>query len=58
MCENGAIPLLGIAVYFYGHIFLETSARLGFRVIWIEMEHGFMTFADAVECGPTSSKFQ
>jgi hypothetical protein len=45
-------PLEGIAVYFYDPILLETTARLGFRVIWIEMEHGCMTFADDVECGP------
>jgi hypothetical protein len=25
MCENGATPLQGIAVYFYDPIFLETT---------------------------------
>lgn len=47
--ENASKPLLGIAVYFYDPIFLEMAARLGFRVIWIEMEHGFLTFAEAAD---------
>jgi 4-hydroxy-2-oxoheptanedioate aldolase len=47
--ENGGVPLLGIAVYFYDPPFLEMAARLGFRVIWIEMEHAFITFAEAAD---------
>jgi 4-hydroxy-2-oxoheptanedioate aldolase len=47
--ENGCTLLLGIALYFYDPIFLEMAARLGFRVIWIEMEHGFLTFAEAAD---------
>lgn len=47
--ESRSLPLLGIAVYFYDPIFLEMAARLGFRVIWIEMEHGFITFAEAAD---------
>ncbi len=47
--ENRSAPLLGIAVYFYDPIFLEMAAHLGFRVIWIEMEHGFLTFAEVAD---------
>jgi 4-hydroxy-2-oxoheptanedioate aldolase len=47
--ESDAPTLLGIAVYFYDPIFLEMAARLGFRVIWIEMEHGFISFAQAAD---------
>lgn len=47
--ESRTGPLLGIAVYFYDPIFLEMAARLGFRIIWIEMEHGFLTFAEAAD---------
>jgi 4-hydroxy-2-oxoheptanedioate aldolase len=47
--ENGSATLLGIAVYFYDPIFLEMAARLGFRIIWIEMEHGFISFAEAAD---------
>jgi len=47
--QSGSAPLLGIAVYFYDPIFLEMAARLGFQVIWIEMEHGFITFAEAAD---------
>lgn len=47
--ESKSTPLLGIAVYFYDPIFLEMAARLGFRVIWIEMEHGFISFAQAAD---------
>jgi 2-keto-3-deoxy-L-rhamnonate aldolase RhmA len=42
-------PLLGAAVYFYDPIFLEIVARLGFDVVWIEMEHAFITFAEAAD---------
>jgi len=49
MKEKGPVPLLGIAVYFYDPIFLEMAARLNFRVLWIEMEHGFITFAEAAD---------
>ncbi len=46
--ESGA-PLLGIAAYFYDPIFVEIAAKLGFRVLWIEMEHAHITFAEAAD---------
>lgn len=46
--ESGA-PLLGIAAYFYDPVFVEIAAKLGFRVLWIEMEHAFITFAQAAD---------
>lgn len=46
--EYGA-PILGIAAYFYDPIFVEIAAKLGFRVLWIEMEHAFITFAQAAD---------
>jgi 4-hydroxy-2-oxoheptanedioate aldolase len=42
-------PLLGAAVYFYDPIFLEIAAHMGFKVIWIEMEHAAITFAEAAD---------
>jgi 4-hydroxy-2-oxoheptanedioate aldolase len=42
-------PLLGAALYFYDPIFLEIAAHLGFKVIWIEMEHAAITFAEAAD---------
>lgn len=42
-------PLLGVATYFYDPIFLEMAGRLGFDVAWIEMEHAFITFAEAAD---------
>lgn len=42
-------PLLGAALYFYDPIFLEIAALSGFRVIWIEMEHAGITFAEAAD---------
>lgn len=42
-------PLLGASVYFYNPIFVEMAAHLGFDVIWIEMEHAFITFAEAAD---------
>lgn len=49
VATSSSLPLLGIAVYFYDPIFLEMAARLKYRVIWIEMEHGFITFAQAAD---------
>ena len=40
-------PLLGAAVYFNDPIFIEMCAYLGFSVMWIEMEHSHITFAEA-----------
>lgn len=42
-------PLLGAALYFYDPIFLEITALLGFQAIWIEMEHGHITFSEAAD---------
>jgi 4-hydroxy-2-oxoheptanedioate aldolase len=42
-------PLFGAAVYFYDPIFLEIAAHMGFKVIWIEMEHAAITFAEAAD---------
>lgn len=40
-------PLLGAAVYFDDPIFIEMCSYLGFSVMWIEMEHSHITFAEA-----------
>jgi 2-keto-3-deoxy-L-rhamnonate aldolase RhmA len=42
-------PLLGAALYFYDPVFLEIAALTGFKVIWIEMEHAAITFAEAAD---------
>ncbi|MGA2889510.1 MAG: aldolase/citrate lyase family protein [Terracidiphilus sp.] len=47
--DNGGKTLLGAAVYFYDPIFLEICAHLGYKAIWIEMEHGHITFAEAAD---------
>lgn len=47
--QNGNKTLLGAAVYFYDPIFLEICAHLGYQAIWIEMEHGHITFAEAAD---------
>lgn len=41
--------LLGASIYFYDPIFLEIVGHLGFDVLWIEMEHAFITFAEAAD---------
>lgn len=46
---NGGKTLLGAAVYFYDPLFLEICAHLGYQAIWIEMEHGHITFAQAAD---------
>ena len=40
-------PLLGAAAYFNDPIFIEICSYLGFSVMWIEMEHSHITFAEA-----------
>jgi 2-keto-3-deoxy-L-rhamnonate aldolase RhmA len=47
--RNNGKTLLGAAAYFYDPIFLEICAHLGYQVIWIEMEHGHITFAEAAD---------
>jgi 4-hydroxy-2-oxoheptanedioate aldolase len=42
-------PVLGAAVYFYDPIFLEIAVLTGFKVVWIEMEHAGITFAQAAD---------
>ncbi len=42
-------PLLGAALYFYDPVFLEIAAYMEFNVIWIEMEHAAITFAEAAD---------
>src|ERR1700734_3590231 len=42
-------PVLGAAIYFYDPLFLEIAALSGFKVIWIEMEHAGITFAEAAD---------
>ncbi len=39
-------PILGAAAYFNDPIFIEMCSYLGFSVMWIEMEHSHMTFAE------------
>jgi 4-hydroxy-2-oxoheptanedioate aldolase len=46
---NNGRPLLGAALYFYDPVFLEIAAHMGFKVIWIEMEHAPITFAEAAD---------
>jgi 4-hydroxy-2-oxoheptanedioate aldolase len=47
--EANGRPVLGAALYSYDPIFLEIAGHLGFRVIWIEMEHAAITFAEAAD---------
>ena len=39
-------PVFGAAAYFNDPIFIEMCAYLGFKVMWLEMEHSHMTFAE------------
>jgi 2-keto-3-deoxy-L-rhamnonate aldolase RhmA len=42
-------PLLGAAAYFYDPVFIEICAYMGFKVMWIEMEHSHITFSQAAD---------
>lgn len=47
--QNQGRPLLGAALYYYDPVFLEIAALSGFKVIWIEMEHAAISFAEAAD---------
>lgn len=47
--QQNAPPLLGAAAYFYDPAFIEICAYLGFKVMWIEMEHSHITFSEAAD---------
>ena len=47
--EQAGRPLLGAALYFYDPVFLEIAGHMGFDVIWIEMEHAGISFAEAAD---------
>ena len=49
IARNQGKPLLGAALYFYDPVFLEIAAHMGFQVIWIEMEHAPISFAEAAD---------
>jgi 4-hydroxy-2-oxoheptanedioate aldolase len=44
--ESSGGPVFGAAAYFNDPVFIEICAYLGFKVMWIEMEHSHMTFAE------------
>ena len=46
--QNGN-PLLGVAVHRYNPDFVEIAAHLRFHILWIEMEHAPITFAQAAD---------
>lgn len=39
--------LLGLSVYLYDPVFVEIAGLLGFDVLWIELEHGPLSYAEA-----------
>ena len=47
--ERHGAPILGAAAYTYNPEFLEIAALMGYRAAWIEMEHTFLTFAQAAD---------
>src|SRR5581483_4298508 len=46
---NHGGPLIGAAAYLYNPEFLEIAALMGYRAAWIEMEHTFLTYAQAAD---------
>jgi len=47
--NNPGGPILGAATYLYNPVFLEIAALMGFKAAWIEMEHTFLTIAQAAD---------
>jgi 4-hydroxy-2-oxoheptanedioate aldolase len=55
--NNGGGPILGAAAYIYNPEFLEIAALMGYKAAWIEMEHTFLTFAQAADLCRIASGF-
>jgi len=49
VAKNNGAPILGAAAYIYNPTFLEIAALAGFKAAWIEMEHTFLTIAQAAD---------
>jgi len=49
IAEAGGKPVLGAAVYTYDPVFVEVAARMGFKALWIELEHAAITIAQAAD---------
>ncbi len=49
LAQSPGKPVLGAALYFNDPVFLEIAAYQGFKVLWIEMEHAAITFAEAAD---------
>jgi 2-keto-3-deoxy-L-rhamnonate aldolase RhmA len=49
IAKQGGGPILGGAAYLYNPEFLEIAALMGYKAAWIEMEHTFLTFAQAAD---------
>jgi len=49
LTKQGGGPILGAAAYMYNPTFLEIASLLGYKAAWIEMEHMFLTFAQAAD---------
>ena len=47
--QQGGGPILGAAAYTYNPTFLEIASLMGYRAAWIEMEHTFLSFAQAAD---------
>jgi 4-hydroxy-2-oxoheptanedioate aldolase len=47
--EIPGAPLLGVSAYTYDPPFVEMAGKYGFHIIWIEMEHCHITFAEAAD---------
>jgi 2-keto-3-deoxy-L-rhamnonate aldolase RhmA len=47
--QNGPGPLFGAAAYYYSPAFVEICAYVGYKAMWIEMEHSHITFAQAAD---------
>lgn len=46
---QGGGPILGAGAYTYNPTYLEIAALQGYKAAWIEMEHTFLTFAQAAD---------
>jgi 2-keto-3-deoxy-L-rhamnonate aldolase RhmA len=55
--NQSGVPIIGAAAYSYNPDFIEMAALMGYTAAWIEMEHTFLTFAQAADLCRIASGF-
>lgn len=42
-------PVFGVSIHTYSPVFVELAGAVGFDLLWVEMEHGLLSFGEAAD---------